>query len=240
MDRVQNRLSASTITVIMLASLILGGVVPVRADMTGKWRIDDSTGATAFVDIIQVGDEVSFQLDGHSFSGQLSGLLLRVTDFATANRGALTGVVSPDQTQLRATMGFIASFPATISIMGKRCQCSPEDSNDGNGCNAQCQVEECITCATESSCAPSPNGTPCNDGNICSAAETCTEGVCGGGSVVIPCIDLSGTWRWRTVLLYRVSRWLWRRLLARRYRSRYGQRMKWQRSREWWPPTTSG
>jgi len=30
-----------------------------------------------------------------------------------------------------------------------------------------------------------PNGTPCEDGNACTTAQTCTAGVCGGGSAVV-------------------------------------------------------
>ena len=51
-----------------------------------------------------------------------------------------------------------------------------EDCDDGpaNGTPASC-------CATD--CYFKPTGTPCDDGNVCTLAETCTAGVCGGGPV---------------------------------------------------------
>ncbi|MBD90262.1 MAG: hypothetical protein CL940_07980 [Deltaproteobacteria bacterium] len=60
--------------------------------------------------------------------------------------------------------------------------------------NADCSdVErsacEMVICQEEGYCLPLPlgNGTPCDDGNVCTVDELCEAGVCGGGTNDCPC-----------------------------------------------------
>lgn len=171
-----------------------------RADIAGRWRIERSSGATVFVDVSQEGEQVSFRIDDHRFTGTLTSSVLQATDFTTVNRGMLVAVVSPDESALRGVMGFLDGFPFASQLVGQRCQCFDGNSENGDGCDASCRIEECFTCATPSSCAPAAEGTPCDDGTVCTAGETCGAGRCGGGQAVSPCVDLSGTWRWQSRL----------------------------------------
>jgi cysteine-rich repeat protein len=76
-----------------------------------------------------------------------------------------------------------------------RCECDDQNDVAGDGCDARCQIEPCFTCTgTPSTCSPSADGAACDDRSACTSGETCSAGVCGGGSPVTPCIDLTGQW----------------------------------------------
>lgn len=184
----------------MLAWLFISGAAAAHADMTGTWLIEKAGGATVFIDVEQRFDRVAFGLDGLYFAGDLSGLVLRATAFDSPGRGVLDSVVSPDQTMLRGRMGSLALYPGYVDVVGQRCACLDGNRINGDGCDAWCQIEECFTCDTQSSCAPSAPGSACDDGDICTSGEMCTSGICGGGAPVVPCTDLSGTWRWHQTL----------------------------------------
>jgi cysteine-rich repeat protein len=74
-------------------------------------------------------------------------------------------------------------------------QLDPDEACDdgnivaGDGCGAHCEVEPCFVCDGDPSVCTSLDGTPCDDGNVCTAAGTCSAGVCGAGA---PVADGSG------------------------------------------------
>lgn len=186
---------------LLLAWLLINGAAAAHADMTGKWLIEKPGGATVFIDVEQDFDRVAFGLDGFYFTGDLSGLVLRATAFDSPGRGVLDAVVSLDQTRLRARMGSLALYPGYVDLVGVRCRCFDGNRINHDGCDVWCQIEQCFTCDTPSACHPSATtGLDCDDGNVCTSGETCTAGICGGGAAVVPCTDVSGTWRWRETL----------------------------------------
>jgi len=75
-------------------------------------------------------------------------------------------------------------LPCTV---GDTCQagfCKPQtgvDCNDGNPCTTD-------TCTGAGQCGHQPFGGPCQDGSACTIGETCSGGVCAGGTA-LPCQD---------------------------------------------------
>ena len=86
--------------------------------------------------------------------------------------------------------------PYITEVVGIRCGCFDGNAADGDGCSAACQVEPCFTCSgLPSVCVPSLPVAACDDGSVCTTGETCSVGgACGGGSPVVPCVDLTGDW----------------------------------------------
>lgn len=130
-------------------------------------------------------------------------------DFCGANR--LTGTVAADG--LTLTGSFLVpeqiSFSTCINfqavVTGTRCggatldpneECDDGNDTNGDGCSAQCQVEQCFTCSgTPSACTPKPDSTPCTDGDLCTTGDACQAGVCTTTPVVCaPCssCDVTG------------------------------------------------
>jgi cysteine-rich repeat protein len=63
--------------------------------------------------------------------------------------------------------------------------CDDGDTDSGDGCSSLCRVEACSACVGEPSvCAPAANDTPCDDGSVCTATDTCQGGVCTGDDPV--------------------------------------------------------
>jgi cysteine-rich repeat protein len=148
------------------------------------------------VDVAQSGNTISFAFRGSALSGTLDDAnRLQVQD--AADTLALDGDVSADGQLLNAATLAITLPDLTITqttVLGFRCECVDGNFADGDGCDAQCQVEPCWTCSgTPSVCMPASDGSPCA-ATTCIAGETCTAGICGGGAPVSPCFDLSGTW----------------------------------------------
>jgi cysteine-rich repeat protein len=76
-----------------------------------------------------------------------------------------------------------------VVVVGEVC----DDGNnvDGDGCGRACTVETCWGCAgSPSACAPLPNGTGCDDLNVCTGPDTCQAGTCQpGGPTGAACDD---------------------------------------------------
>ena len=185
---------------VLLICAAATSAAPVRADLTGKWRFDFGP---QFTDVTQTGNSVSFVLTVQNvaflFNGTLSGSDLRATVSVPSCAPLITAVVSPDESSFNGTLsntGSPCTMPASTPITGQRCGCFDGNSNDGDGCDARCQVEVCYTCSGDPSvCTPAFDGSSCDDGSPCTANETCTGGTCGGGQPVTPpCVDLSGAW----------------------------------------------
>src|SRR5205085_3189099 len=77
------------------------------------------------------------------------------------------------------TLGCVEVFPATFTA--ERCECDDGNFTDGDGCSADCRVEQCFTCSGDPSvCTPLPSATACNDNNACTVSDHCQAGACGG------------------------------------------------------------
>ncbi len=89
---------------------------------------------------------------------------------------------------------FVATASPPSAFAGAASECGdgliegPEQCDDGNttpgdGCAAACLVEACFECSGEpSACAPAPNGTLCDDLDVCTETDVCVSGVCQGGA----------------------------------------------------------
>jgi cysteine-rich repeat protein len=171
------------------------------ADITGKWHISPLGIADRFVDIVQTGSALSITFTGSSlppetFAGTITGNDFTVGDPTLCV--TLSGRTLPSGNTLDGQLvGVPPCFPngGKLEFAATRCTCFDGNSTDGDGCSAECEVEPCFTCAGDPSvCTPSADGAACDDGNICTTGETCSAGLCGNGSPVIPCVNLTGAW----------------------------------------------
>src|SRR5438094_6856669 len=88
-------------------------------------------------------------------------------------------------TQCRAAAG-VCDAAESCTGSGPAC---PSDKKKNSGCRPSagpCDMEERCDGAQHDcpSDRPSPNGTPCDDGNACTQTDTCQAGVCTGASPV--------------------------------------------------------
>ena len=174
-----------------LGSLALA-VHPVAAlDVTGKWLL--SYGEPA--ELVQSGTSLDLTFFGTTLSGTIDADgRFTVFEFAPPCELAIGGRIV-GETRLVGSTAALCGTIAESTISGIRCECSDGNTANGDGCNARCQIEPCFTCSGEPSvCVPSDDGASCDDHNACTVGEICSTGVCGGGTPVSPCVDLSGQW----------------------------------------------
>ncbi|TMA31572.1 MAG: hypothetical protein E6J79_19915, partial [Deltaproteobacteria bacterium] len=174
-----------------------------NADLTGHWHVE-IPGADPFTEIVQTGTSVTFTLtfSGSSlvFDGTVSGDALS----ATSNDGPCpVGVnlrILPGETVMDGIDGVYGgpcTYPTKSRAFMSRCECHDGNQTNGDGCDAECRIEPCFVCSGEPSiCTPAGDGAACDDRRDCTTGETCSAGVCGGGSAVVPCVDLTGRWFW--------------------------------------------
>lgn len=184
-----------------LVSALLLAAAAGAVDLNGHWLVENGSPSPTFVEITQVGDTVSFASDLFSpTSGTLSGPVTAVGDFTLVGSGPCTpfayyGRLLPGENAFHGT--FVTLCPSTTFFGPRftRCTCFDGNTADGDGCDASCQTEPCFTCSGEPSvCTPTADGLACDDRRDCTSGETCAAGVCGGGSSLAPCIDMTGTW----------------------------------------------
>ena len=185
-----------------LAILAAAALVPGTAralDLTGKWRFT-SQGPTQIVQVTQSGNALSFTY-GFPFTGTVTPGSPFATFTVIANippaMAGIFGRITPSENLLQGRAG--AFFPPSTfsvdSVVATRCTCDDGNTAGGDGCDPECRIEPCWTCAGDPSvCTPLPEGSTCEDGSFCTTGETCTAGVCGGGTPVSPCVDMTGTW----------------------------------------------
>jgi cysteine-rich repeat protein len=123
----------------------------------------------------------------------------RLTGTVAADGLTLTGTfVAPERISFSSCVNFQAS------VTGTRCggatldpneECDDGNDANGDGCSAQCEIEQCFTCSgTPSTCTPQPNSTGCDDGNPCTTGDACQAGVCTATPVACdPCLSCDGT-----------------------------------------------
>jgi cysteine-rich repeat protein len=185
-----------------LAILAAAALVPgtVRAlDLNGKWRFT-SQGPTQIVQVTQSGNALSFTY-GFPFTGTVTPgspfATFTVMADVSPNVAGIFGRITPSENVLhgRAAGFFPPNPPVAGPLVATRCTCDDGNTASGDGCDAECRVEPCWTCAGDPSvCTPAPDGSSCDDGTFCTTGETCTAGVCGGGAPVSPCVDMTATW----------------------------------------------
>jgi cysteine-rich repeat protein len=193
-------LAGRSLRFLLLLSTLTGAwhPAPARAlDVTGKWLLDVGIPSGTPADFVQSGSNLSIDL-----GLVLTGTINPSGSFGVSNGSTATclyglgGLIVGD-TRLAATAGTVGAtcgFFASAAT-GMRCECFDGNTVSGDGCDARCQIEPCFTCTgSPSVCSPSPDGAPCDDRNACTSGETCTAGVCGGGTPVSPCINLTGQW----------------------------------------------
>jgi cysteine-rich repeat protein len=176
--------------------------------LAGWWRAQETgSAAGAFVEVTQTGDTVTIPVALSSFPGQLTGTITGVGEFNLTGVGypCSNGPLYPGRLLPGASVidGFYAC-PTTFfgRLTLTRCTCHDGNTVDGDGCDATCQVEPCFTCTGDPSvCTPTPDGGACDDRQDCTAGETCTAGICGGGSMVVGCTDTTGVWQVTTEVL---------------------------------------
>lgn len=79
------------------------------------------------------------------------------------------------------TPGMPCTFVCGNGTVDGSEECDDGDTDPNDGCDAQCLVEECYSCvgAAPSVCT-AQNGTSCDDGDLCTTADTCQTGSCVG------------------------------------------------------------
>jgi cysteine-rich repeat protein len=189
------------LTVVLLALCV--GAAAAAADVSGKWRFQPLGIAPAtIVDVSDSGGVVSLSFHGIPFSGPA---LTALTAPASPELGGCPaqtafGFMSNDEQHLRNNL-VVGSPPTCMGIPSvgpfdaDRCECFDGNENDGDGCSARCEIEPCYSCAgMPSVCTPSADGAACDDRRDCTGGETCSAGVCGGGTPIANCYDLTGLW----------------------------------------------
>jgi len=196
-------LSGVSMLLVGLGHVAVAGAV----DLNGTWRVE-ATGieATQLVEITQTGSDVSFSFDIGS------GVQLDFAGTASAGSVSLTisgGVPCPGSGEFEILPGdgvmdgrFVLFHPTNCNppgifrLLATRCGCDDGNAVDGDGCDARCQVEPCFACSgTPSVCTPLADGAACDDRRDCTGGTTCSGGVCGAGTALPACIDLTGRWR---------------------------------------------
>lgn len=188
------------------SSGICGGGTPVSpcTDMNGRWNrhtviVASSTFDTA-TDVVQRGTDL--------FIGNYIGTIDFTTGAFDVRSGTnmnvfcsgfdtLMGSVAADGLTYAASGYTEVANPGApdhcdpfpTSETGTRCgsgtvdfteACDDGNLDDGDGCSATCQVEQCWTCSGEpSACTPLGSGS-CDDGNECTTNDMCTGSGCSG------------------------------------------------------------
>lgn len=174
-------------------------------DLTGHWlrEVDGSGNGTQF-DIAQSGNVITIPLSvfNPGFGSAVTEPTLSGSTLATTESTdpEFVGQVIAGENAIDGKFRFV-SLPniAEFRLMATRCECFDGNSNDGDGCDSNCRVEPCFACTGEPSvCTAQPDGAACNDRDDCSGGETCSTGLCGGGSAVASCIDMTGRWKVET------------------------------------------
>ncbi len=183
----------SLLQAILIASA-LGPCVAEALDLTGKWRFSDRPGLEP---LTQVGNSLSFDIYAGTVSAGGAFATYEVSSFIPEIMAAVHGRIMPSENMFDGR--FVFFFPPSdlfvSAIVATRCSCDDRNTVNGDGCDAECRVEPCWTCAGDPSvCTPAADGSACEDGSVCTTGETCSGGACGGGAPVSPCTDMTGTW----------------------------------------------
>ncbi len=180
--------------------LARSGATLAMTDIHGTWLLRANGTTTELVDVSQVGGSVSFTYQGFPLTGTLdaAGRLQASGMLPGPDEMVFDGDVSPDGQLANAGVFLGTSSPFTISqstVIGMRCGCVDGNGTNGDGCDAECQVEPCWSCTAppSSACTPLADGSTCQPG-ACTTGATCMGGTCGGGTPDSACFDVEGSW----------------------------------------------
>lgn len=184
----------------LIALIVLALAGEAYADLTGHWHVESSF--DPFSEVVQTGGTVSMTLSvggtPYVFEGTVNGTSVFVSSDDPPCPIGVSLTLLPDDATLdgvSTAYGGSCTFPSKAHQFMTRCECFDGNSTDGDGCDASCRIEPCFVCSgAPSVCTPAGDGAPCDDRHDCTTAETCTAGVCGGGSPVAPCVDMTGQW----------------------------------------------
>ena len=187
----------------LIVAFVLIATQAAAIDLTGKWRVEYGAAAPAeIIDVMQTGTAVSTTINVGSpvaLTGTFNelGLQLSLTVPGCTPPSCFGGtnarvLANGDWFDGVLVLGALP-LPGTSRMLARRCECFDGNNMAGDGCDPDCRIEPCYTCSgTPSTCTPTGDGGACNDRKPCTAGETCTAGICSGGSPVSPCIDLNG------------------------------------------------
>jgi cysteine-rich repeat protein len=179
-------------SLLVLSTLLVGAGNAVALDVTGVWTLYPGNRAV----FVQSGTTLQIQAIATTLTGTIdaAGKFQVTGNPPGCSNFVLAGRILGDTRMVGSIAGLCPTLiQAPSSAM--RCECDDQNVVGGDGCDTRCQVEPCFTCSgTPSTCSPSPDGAACDDRSACTSGETCSAGVCGGGSPVTPCIDLTGQW----------------------------------------------
>ncbi len=89
-----------------------------------------------------------------------------------------------------STTSTTTSTTTTLSVCGDSVISGGEECDDGNnaagdGCDDNCLVEVCWTCAGTPSVCTALDAVACDDGDVCTTGDTCQTGSCVGTEVLV-------------------------------------------------------
>lgn len=192
------------ITVVtLLASLTTLPATSVAVDLNGRWHFGGIGSGGSIVNVTQTGSALTIPVIvpfsgtvGATDADGFTGYSVSWTD--GANHAGFGGRIMPSGNLMDGRAAyFIPPNPpeAGGQVVAIRCTCFDNNSVNGDGCDETCQIEPCWSCVGDPSmCTPTVDGGACDDASPCTTGETCTLGVCGGGSPVAPCFDIAGPW----------------------------------------------
>ena len=193
--------------VLLAASIALACLSDASAtDLPGHWvKKTSPTGNGTQFDITQTGNVVTIPMSifysgfgSSSIDAQLAGTTMTKSGFVANGQYLFRANVTAGEDVLDGKFMFWSSTPpiSDYRLLASRCECFDGDADDGDGCDANCQVEPCYECSGEPSlCTPLADGAACNDHQDCTGGETCSAGACGGGTAIPSCVDMTGRWK---------------------------------------------
>lgn len=191
------------VTKTLITALMALPAAASAVDLNGRWHFSGIGFSSSIVTVTQTGSALSIPVIA-TFTGTVGATDANgFTSYSVSwtdgtNHAGFGGRVMPSGNFLDGRV--VAFFPPNPpegggQVVATRCTCFDNNSVNGDGCDATCQVEPCWTCVGDPSmCTPTADGGACDDLSPCTTGESCTLGVCGGGAPAAPCFDIAGPW----------------------------------------------
>jgi CSLREA domain-containing protein len=198
----------------IIAGNLIGGVVPsdcsATIDSLGNNLIGDASGCTITGDTTGNLLDVDPQLGPLANNGGLTETHALLVGSPAIDAGGSTTCEATDQRGVARPQGeacdigaYEASSDCTGAVDGTACAdgvfCNGYDSCSAGSCSVHsgdpCASEpQCNDTCDEATnvCSVTPNGMPCDDGQLCTASDSCNDGTCVGDAALAngtPCDD---------------------------------------------------